>query len=124
MVSARVEIQAGTNSVTLVQPKDTTVHRLEFNPKTGALVLEDYASAANPAAIEAARAQSAAQAQAWAQTIQMLQWAMKAAAKSQGVTIEDPAPIAVPRGMKLVPIDDPSSPTLEIQAPPLRLDTP
>lgn len=91
LVSARVEIRAGTNVVTLVQPKDTTVRKLQFNPATGALIMEDYASAANPAAIEAARAQAVAQQQMFDRMAAMMELAMKAAARSQGIPIADPA---------------------------------
>ena len=48
LVTARVEIAAGTNKVSVVQPKDTTIDRLVFDPSRGALTLEGYASAGTP----------------------------------------------------------------------------
>lgn len=131
LVSTRVEIRSGTNAVTLVQPKDTTLRRLQFDPATGCLVMEDYASAGNTAAIEAARAQAAAQAAAFERGIRMMEWGMKALARSQGLTLEDPpadssttaapAPTAAgARRMKLVPLDDPSTPQQEVLVVPAR----
>lgn len=128
LVSTRVEIRAGTNAVTLIQPKDTTLRRLQFDPRTGCLVMEDYASAGNTAAIESARAQAAAQAAAFDRGVRMMEWGMQALARSQGLQLENPpsspsaatetAPApATARGaarMKLVPIDDPSLPHREV----------
>ena len=134
LVTARVEIAAGTNKVSVVQPKDTTIDRLVFDPGRGALTLEGYASAGNAEAIAAARAQAEAQARVMGQALGMVELLSAAVLRTQGVPI-DPAALSarrgvvsppatnpptsnvfvVPAGMKLVPKDDPSTPKPEIE---------
>lgn len=116
-VTAHVEIVSGTNRVTVRQPKDTTIDRLEYDPATGMVVLRGYASSGNAAAIAAARAQAEAQAAAVGSMVRAFELGAAAAAKSQGipVSVADPPPVrspAVPEGYKLVPKDDPSKPTM------------
>lgn len=62
VVTADIQFRCGTNVVTVSQPKDTVIGSLEFDPRTGKLVLRDYSSTANAAAIKAVEAQAAAQA--------------------------------------------------------------
>lgn len=62
VVTADISFRCGTNTVTVSQPKDTVIGSLEFDPSTGKLVLRDYSSTANAAAIKAVEAQAAAQA--------------------------------------------------------------
>ena len=94
LVTARVEIQSGTNVVRVIQPKDTTIERLEFNPSKGALVLQGYASAGNAAAIAAARAQSEAQAALFGRLIEFTGQLSVLAARAYGVPVPAAPPIA------------------------------
>lgn len=121
LTTARIQIRVGTNEVTLVQPKDTVVRKFEFDPVTGRLILEGYASSANAGAVEAGRAQAESQAAGFDRMVTAMEWAFKAGAKSQGIQVEDPPPVA-PRGWKIVPADDPSQPVPEIEAPPSSYD--
>lgn len=96
-VTANIRLQCGTNSVTVSQPKDTIIERLEFDPTTGRLVLYGYQSTANAAAVEAMRAQAEMQRQTMAQGIRMIESLAERAAQSQGVPIAPrsaPAPAA------------------------------
>ena len=62
VVTADIQFRCGTNVVTVSQPKDTVIGSMEFDPTTGRLILKDYSSTANAAAIKAVEAQAAAQA--------------------------------------------------------------
>lgn len=117
LTTARIQIRVGTNELTLVQPKDTVVRKLQYDPVTGRLTLEGYASTANAGAVEAGRAQAESQAAGFDRMVTAMEWAFKAGAKSQGIQVEDP-PAAVPRGWKMVPVDDPSKPVPELIVPP------
>ena len=119
VTQAKITLRAGTNTVEITQPKDTTVGRLEFDPATGKLVLERYASTVNAGAVEAARAESEATIASWREIITTLKVLGVVAGKSQGLDLSDAVSPAVtaPRGYKLVPIDDPSTPQLEIAEP-------
>jgi hypothetical protein len=64
VVTSHISIAAGTNTITVEQPKDTVIKKLEFDPATGRLTLEGYSSTGNAAAIAATEAQIQAQAQA------------------------------------------------------------
>lgn len=64
VVTSHIAIAAGTNTITVEQPKDTVIKKLEFDPATGRLTLERYSSTGNAAAIAATEAQIQAQAQA------------------------------------------------------------
>lgn len=92
---ASIEIQCGTNRVQVMQPKDTIIDRMEFDPRTGRLVLYGYQSTANAGAIEASKAQAAAQAAVWQAGFSTLQSIADKAAAAQGI----------PRGYRLVPED-------------------
>ena len=87
LVTARVEIESGTNVVRVVQPKDTTIERLEFNPAKGTLVLQGYASSGNAAAIAAARAQSEAQAAMFGRLVEFTGQLSVLAARVYGVPV-------------------------------------
>lgn len=122
VTQAKLRFTFGTNEVSVTQPKDTVIDHLEFNPVTGKVSLDGYHSTANAGAIEAAKAQAAGQAAMFDRSIQALEWAFKAGARSQGIAIEDPPPstFAVPAGFKLVPKDDPSKPVPEVIVPVLQ----
>lgn len=60
MVEGRLEIRSGTNTYHITQPKDLSIESFEIDPSTGRISIQGYQSAANVAAIEAARAQSKA----------------------------------------------------------------
>ena len=129
LVTARIEIQNGTNRVSVVQPKDTTIEALTLDPKTGTLKLEGYASAGNAEAIAAAKAQAEAQAKAIGDAFGMVRELAGALARMQGVPVPAAAPapaaaptlsawtnpVAIPPGFKLVPKDDPSTPRPEME---------
>lgn len=132
LVTARIEIEHGTNRVSVVQPKDTTIEALSLDPKTGTLRLEGYASAGNAEAIAAAKAQAEAQAKVIGDAFGMVRELAGAFARMQGAPIPAAAPaptnaapaptsasawtnpVAIPPGFKLVPVDDPSRPVLEL----------
>lgn len=116
LTTARIQIRVGTNELVLVQPKDTVVRRLQYDPVTGRLTLEGYASTANAGAVEAGRAQAESQAAGFDRLVTAMEWAFKAGARSQGIQVEDPPP-AASRGWKVVPADDPSKPVPEIVVP-------
>lgn len=52
-----------THTITVAQPKDTVINKLELDPATGQLTLEGYSATANAAAITATEAQIQAKAQ-------------------------------------------------------------
>lgn len=138
--TARVTIASGTNSVEITQPKDTTIKRLEWDPRTGKLVMEEYASAANAAVVAGETEKVKAQAATFDRAIAFGQSMGTLAARAYGVptgdlqgglvqtspstvwTIPDP-----PQGMKWVlgtngvpklsPKDDPSEPKPETPTP-------
>jgi len=100
VVTSHIAIAAGTNTITVEQPKDTVIKKLEFDPATGRLTLEGYSSTGNAAAIAATEAQIQAQAQA-AQSgmaiagtaLQALNALAAAYAKSQGMQAVVPSAI-------------------------------
>lgn len=97
VTTAGITLQAGTNRVVVTQPKDTIIGRLEFDPATGRLVVIDYQSTANAGAIEAARAQAAAQAQVANHGIDAMRALAEKFAESQaGSSMTRSAPPAVP----------------------------
>jgi hypothetical protein len=73
---ATIKIQCGANVVEVEQPKDTIIDSMEFSPDTGVLKMYGYQSTANAAAVEASRAQAAAQ----AETMKLFLTAMQALA--------------------------------------------
>jgi hypothetical protein len=105
VTKAEIKIQCGSNVVSVAQPKDTIIDRMEFDPKSGKLVLYGYQSTANAAAIEASRAQSQMQADVTKYGLAVIQALAERAAESQGL----------PKGYKLVPANDPSTPKPEIE---------
>lgn len=133
LVTARVEIAAGTNRVTVIQPKDTTIDSLRFDPAKGALEMKGYASAGNAEAIAAARAQAEAQAQVFGRALDLVGQLSAAFARMYGLPVApiESAPTAqgripaLPPGMKwtlgtngiptLAPRDDPSRPAVEVE---------
>lgn len=133
LVTAKVEFVSGTNRVSVVQPKDTTIDELTFNPATGALRMKGYASAGNAEAIASARAQAEAQAVMFGHAVDLVGQLTAATARMYGVPVGPIAPAAAPAasetlqpppaGMKwtlgtsgipiLAPKDDPSRPQPE-----------
>lgn len=104
VVTSHIAIAAGTNTITVEQPKDTVIKKLEFDPATGRLTLEGYSSTANAAAIAATEAQIQAQAQTAQSGMAIAGTALQAVnalaaayAKSQGL----PLPAAVSRAANL-----------------------
>ncbi len=91
LTTARIEIQAGTNRVPIVQPKDTVVRNLTYNPATGAIELTGYSSAANAAALAAQQAQSEAIATSFREGFGS---AMATADKLVAAYLHTPAPAA------------------------------
>ena len=104
VVTAEIKLQCGTNVVTVSQPKDTVIDRLEFDPKNGRLVLFGYQSTVNAAAIEAAKAQADAQAEVWKAGFSTLQALGERASGAM-----------IPKGYKLAPADDASKPAMEVE---------
>lgn len=133
-VTANIRLQCGTNSVTVSQPKDTIIERLEFDPTTGRLILYGYQSTANAAAVEAMRAQAEMQRQTMAQGIAMIQNLGAMAAQSQGVPIAPrsagateatpvaaPAPVPASTSATAPTVrvrDDPSKPWIQLDLEP------
>lgn len=125
VTQAKLRFAFGTNEVAVTQPKDTVIDHLEFNPVTGKISMDGYHSSANAGAVEAAKAQAAGQAAMFDRSIQALEWAFKAGARSQGFAIEDPpSGVTVPKGFKLVPKDDASTLQPEIAVPPPWVQSP
>ena len=85
LVTAKIEIKSETNQVSVVQPKDTTIDRLIFDPAKGGLTLEGYASAGNAEAIASARAQAEAQAQMFGAAVGLIDQLTAAFARAQGI---------------------------------------
>lgn len=135
--TAHVTISSGTNSVEITQPKDTTIKRLEWDPRTGKLVMEEYASAANAAVVAGETEKVKAQAATFDRAIAFGQSMGTLAARAYGVPTGDLQPglaqtspstvwmiPEAPAGMKwtlptngvpkLSPKDDPSTPQPEI----------
>lgn len=115
--TADVEITAGTNTVRIRQPKDTTIGKLTWDPVTGKIELLDYASTVNAGLVAAGRAQSDNVMAGFRVGIEMLKdlgiagadaYAGRSGVKPSGA-------FQIPTGMKLVPKDDPSAPQPEIQ---------
>ncbi len=133
-VTANIRLQCGTNSVTVSQPKDTIIDRMEFDPATGRLILYGYQSTANAAAVEAMRAQAEMQRQTMAQGLAMIQNLGAMAAQSQGVpiaprsagaaeatTVAAPAPSASSPAAPSPGVrvrDDPSKPWIQLDLEP------
>lgn len=113
VVVTDIVIQRGTNVVRIANPKDTTIKRLQWE----GLVLEGYQSTVSAAAVDAARAQSEAQAVFGSGLLRMTETAMRGMAASKGITIP-PNQAEPPAGMKwtLAPVDDPSKPQPEVEA--------
>lgn len=132
VATAQIRLQCGTNFVTVSQPKDTIIDRMEFDPVTGRLSLYGYQSTANAAAVEANRAQAEAQRQIMGQGFLMLESLAARAAQSQGVPMaprtsptEIPpaaatgAPIPATPGRSPVRVkDDPSKPWIQLDLEP------
>lgn len=135
--TAHVTIASGTNSVEITQPKDTTIKRLEWDPRTGKIVMEEYASAANAAVVAGETAKAQAQSATFDRAIAFGQSMGMLAARAYGIPTGDLQPGLVqtspstvwtipepPPGMKwtlgtngvprLAPKDNPSIPTPEI----------
>lgn len=126
--TADVVIQAGTNSVRIKQPKDTTIGKLTWDPVTGKIELVDYASTVNAGLVAAGRLQSDNVLAGFRFGAEMLKDMGIAGAEAYtGRTVNRaPAPAStfrIPDGMKavqrggevvFVPRDDPSSPQPEI----------
>lgn len=94
VVRSHITISAGTNSVTVEQPKDTVIKHMEYDPATGKLVMTGYSSTANAAALAATEAQIQAQAQAGQAALGIAATAVQAFnalaatyARSQGVPV-------------------------------------
>lgn len=138
--TAHVTISSGTNSVEITQPKDTTIKRLEWDPRTGKIVMEEYASAANAAVVAGETEKAKAQAATFDRAIAFGQSMGTLAARAYGVPTGDlqpglaqTSPSTVwtipepPQGMKWVlgtngvpklsPKDDPSEPKPETPNP-------
>lgn len=134
--TAHVTISSGTNSVEIVQPKDTTIDRLEYDTRTGKLVMEKYASAANAAVVAGETAKALAQSASFDRAIEFGKSMGMLAARAYGIPTGDLQPGLVqtspstvwtipepPPGMKwtlgtngvpkLAPKDDPSTPKAE-----------
>lgn len=120
VTTAVMKFASGTNELfTITQPKDTSFDRAEYTKPDGSrLVVENYRSTANAAAIEAVKAQANAQKEVTLRAMELVKEAGQQAAQSQGIPVgtrsAPPAASAVPSGMKLVPVDDPSTPQPEI----------
>lgn len=124
--TADVEIQSGTNSVRIRQPKDTTIGRLVWNPQTGQIELTDYASTVNAGLVAAGKTQSDNVLngfRAGVETMKDLGIAGAEAYSGRTVTRAPASSITIPPGMKavlrgnevlIVPKDDPSVPQQEI----------
>lgn len=135
--TARVTIACGTNVVEITQPKDTTIKRLEWDPRGGKLVMEEYSSAANAAVVAGETAKAQSQAIMFGQTVDLFGKLAVTAGRLNGIPVGDIQPGLVqgtpstvwripeaPAGMKwtlgtngvpkLVPTDNPSTPQPEI----------
>lgn len=121
VVTAQVEIRSGTNSVVVSQPKDTTIEELEWDPKSGHLVLRGYRSSSKVEAIAAAEASAKAQAEGWASMARAFELGAEAAAASQGVRVPDRQP--TPRSAS-PPAQAPISFTAPAPQPPTLLAPP
>lgn len=129
--TADVEIQSGTNSVRIRQPKDTTIGKLIWNPQTGQIELTDYASTVNAGLVAAGKTQSESVVSGFRFGIEMLKDLGIAGADAysgRAVTRPPVSSLTIPPGMKavqrgsevlLVPKDDPSVPQPEIVTPKL-----
>lgn len=121
VTTAVMKFTAGTNEVfTITQPKDTSFDRAEYTKPDGSrLVVENYRSTANAAAVEAVKAQADAQKEVTLRAMELVKEAGQQAAQSQGIPAGTrtaaPAATSVPAGMKLVPVDDPSKPQREFE---------
>jgi len=113
VTTAVMTFAVGTNEVfTITQPKDTSFDRAEYTKPDGSrLVVENYRSTANAAAVEAVKAQADAQKEVTLRAMELVKEAGQQAAQSQGIPAGTraaaPAPTSVPAGMKLVPVDQP-----------------
>lgn len=123
VVTARVEIRAGTNRVVVTQPKDTLIGELTYDPARGVLVLRDYKSSSKVEAIEAARLAAEAQARSAQAIAGAFDSGFRAAAGALGVRIPDrggdsgaatalgsPAPTPPPAPPSVAPSTAPPSP--------------
>ena len=99
VVTARLEIQYGTNRAVIVQPKDTTITRLELNPQSG-LMMEGYSSVGNAAAIATSEAQyrfsTQLMGQMQQQNMQLFQWLAQGAGQKFGVNMPQGPAIGQP----------------------------
>lgn len=113
VTTAVMRFAAGTNEIfTITQPKDTSFDRAEYTKPDGSrLVVENYRSTANAAAVEAVKAQADAQKEVTLRAMELVKEAGQQAAQSQGIPAGTrtaaPAPASVQAGMKLVPVDQP-----------------
>lgn len=107
VTTAEIRMMAGTNEMFRIsQPKDTSFKRAEYRKPDGSvIVIEDYQSTANAAAVEAVKAQAQAQRDVAIRGMELVKEAGAKAAAANGV----------PAGMKMVPVDDPSRPQPEIE---------
>ena len=96
VVTADIRLQCGTNVVTVIQPKDTVIDSLEFEPATGKLILRGYQSTASAAAVESARAQAAMQGQVISAGLGVIESLAARAAQSQGMPMAPPTPTNLP----------------------------
>ena len=123
VVTARVEIRAGTNRVVVTQPKDTLIGELSYDPARGVLVLRDYKSSSKVEAIEAARLAAEAQSRSVQAIAGAFDSGFRAAAGAFGVRIPDrggdsgastalgsPAPTPSPAPPSVAPSTAPPSP--------------
>ena len=99
VVTARLEIQYGTNRAVIVQPKDTTIKRLVLNPQSG-LMMEEDSSVGNAEAIATSEAQyrfsTQLMGQMQQQNMQMFQWLAQGAGQKFGVNMPQGPAIGQP----------------------------
>lgn len=139
VTNAKIRFSFGTNELfSIEQPKDTQIGRAEYRrPDGSVLIIEDYQSTGNAAAIEAVKAQAQAQRDVSIQAMQMVGEAKDQVARAYGIPTSAGATRSVPSPASALPgapagfkwiigadgipriqaVDDPSQPALEIDEP-------
>ena len=87
VTNAKIRFMTGTNEVfSIEQPKDTMIGKAEYRrPDGSSLVIENYQSTANAAAVEAVKAQAQAQRDVSIRAMEMVGEAKDQAARAYGI---------------------------------------